>query len=67
MPVEIVAVLDAWGMARGMNRTEALIEWARERAVKEHRQASLIVNASRGNAPIKESNPATSDSGFGGL
>ena len=61
VPAEVVAVLDAWSIARGMNRTEAVNEWLRERAAQEHRNASLIVNASRGNAPLAEINPSGAD------
>jgi hypothetical protein len=55
VPIEVVAVIDAIAMAEGKNRTEIVNEWLHERAAREHRYASLVVNASRGNPSLSES------------
>jgi DNA-directed RNA polymerase beta' subunit len=54
VPVEVVAVIDAIAMDEGKNRTEVVNEMLRDAAIRHHRRASLIVNASRGNAPLSE-------------
>ena len=54
VPVEVVAVIDAIAMDEGKNRTEVVNEMLRDAVIRHHRRASLIVNASRGNAPLSE-------------
>jgi hypothetical protein len=55
VPVEVVAVIDAIAIAEGKDRTKVVNEWLRERAAREHRYATLVVNASRGNPAITDS------------
>lgn len=57
VPVEVVAVIDAIAMDEGKNRTEVVNEILRDAAIRHHLRASLIVNASRGNAPLSDTNP----------
>jgi hypothetical protein len=54
VPIEVVAVIDAIAMAEGKDRTKVVNEWLRERATREHRYASLICNASRGNPSLAD-------------
>lgn len=57
VPAEIVAVIDAICIERRIDRTKLVNEWLRERAVEEHRKASLIVKL----AGINPASPESDD------
>jgi hypothetical protein len=48
LPIEVVAVLDAIAMDEGTDRTKVVIRACQEFAAKQHRRATLVVNATRG-------------------
>lgn len=54
VPAEIVAVIDAICIERGIDRTRLVNEWLRERAIAEHRKASVIVKLAGANPPLGE-------------
>ena len=55
VPVEVVAVIDAVAMDEGKDRTKVVNDALREWAARHHRRATLIVNASRGNPSVSDS------------
>lgn len=54
VPVEVVAVIDGWGLIEGVDRTKVVNQWLLERAMLEHRRAIAIANITRGNPPLTE-------------
>ena len=54
VPVEVVAVIDAVAIELGVDRTSVVKAWLRDRAVQEHRKATLIVNTSRGHPSLSD-------------
>lgn len=59
LPVEVVAVLDAIAMDEGTDRTKVLVAAATEYAKRHYRRATLIVNASRGNPSLVDTDEAS--------
>ncbi len=56
VPIEVVQVIDAIAIDRGIDRTKLVTEWLRERAAAEHRKASVIVR-------VAGANPFDADTG----